>query len=120
MYRSDQADDRGVVGVSLPQYPEYKDSGHPHISKVPSQWEIKPLKHCLRLITEKAAGKSSPIALENIEGWSARYLPSESDFEGVGIAFRQGDILRSEEHTSELQSRPHLVCRLLLEKKNHD
>src|SRR5690554_7344569 len=27
------------------------------------------------------------------------------------------DIRRSEEHTSELQSRPHLVCRLLLEKK---
>src|SRR5258708_30233719 len=27
---------------------------------------------------------------------------------------------RSEEHTSELQSPDHLVCRLLLEKKNHD
>src|SRR2546429_3739755 len=27
------------------------------------------------------------------------------------------DIVRSEEHTSELQSRLHLVCRLLLEKK---
>src|SRR5207253_5527500 len=27
--------------------------------------------------------------------------------------------LRSEEHTSELQSRGHLVCRLLLEKKKH-
>src|SRR5690554_7793026 len=27
------------------------------------------------------------------------------------------DQARSEEHTSELQSRPHLVCRLLLEKK---
>src|SRR5690554_6957355 len=27
------------------------------------------------------------------------------------------NINRSEEHTSELQSRPHLVCRLLLEKK---
>src|SRR3712207_8760105 len=26
---------------------------------------------------------------------------------------------RSEEHTSELQSRQYLVCRLLLEKKNH-
>src|SRR3989442_5961560 len=26
---------------------------------------------------------------------------------------------RSEEHTSELQSRPHLVCRLLLVKKQH-
>src|SRR5690625_6710320 len=28
--------------------------------------------------------------------------------------------IRSEEHTSELQSRGHLVCRLLLEKKNTD
>src|SRR6266498_5833720 len=30
------------------------------------------------------------------------------------------DELRSEEHTSELQSRPHLVCRLLLEKKKQN
>src|SRR5205809_7658970 len=30
-----------------------------------------------------------------------------------------GSFLRSEEHTSELQSRLHLVCRLLLEKKQH-
>src|SRR5689334_23507440 len=29
-----------------------------------------------------------------------------------------GDDMRSEEHTSELQSQFHLVCRLLLEKKN--
>src|SRR5690625_176965 len=29
------------------------------------------------------------------------------------------DFIRSEEHTSELQSRGHLVCRLLLEKKNN-
>src|SRR5690554_7623479 len=29
----------------------------------------------------------------------------------------QVPVERSEEHTSELQSRPHLVCRLLLEKK---
>src|SRR5690625_6790157 len=29
-------------------------------------------------------------------------------------------ISRSEEHTSELQSRGHLVCRLLLEKKKYD
>src|SRR5690625_7885502 len=31
-----------------------------------------------------------------------------------------GRRVRSEEHTSELQSRGHLVCRLLLEKKKHD
>src|SRR2546422_5183095 len=30
----------------------------------------------------------------------------------------QARVSRSEEHTSELQSRLHLVCRLLLEKKN--
>src|SRR3712207_7365421 len=29
------------------------------------------------------------------------------------------DVLRSEEHTSELQSRQYLVCRLLLEKKKY-
>src|SRR5690554_7342260 len=34
--------------------------------------------------------------------------------EQLAIALKK---LRSEEHTSELQSRPHLVCRLLLEKK---
>src|SRR3712207_6859655 len=31
---------------------------------------------------------------------------------------RRDVVLRSEEHTSELQSRQYLVCRLLLEKKN--
>src|SRR3989442_4098125 len=31
--------------------------------------------------------------------------------------FSASSVFRSEEHTSELQSRPHLVCRLLLEKK---
>src|SRR2546430_7510406 len=31
-----------------------------------------------------------------------------------------GVVLRSEEHTSELQSQSNLVCRLLLEKKNGD
>src|SRR3989442_12003625 len=37
---------------------------------------------------------------------------------GGKILARSGNsTIRSEEHTSELQSRPHLVCRLLLEKK---
>src|SRR5690554_7087154 len=46
-------------------------------------------------------------------------------FHLIGEVARKGSIgspysikdYRSEEHTSELQSRPHLVCRLLLEKK---
>src|SRR5690606_41885012 len=37
---------------------------------------------------------------------------------GGGEITRRRPALRSEEHTSELQSRENLVCRLLLEKKN--
>src|SRR3712207_7266815 len=35
----------------------------------------------------------------------------------AGLAERYAEAIRSEEHTSELQSRQYLVCRLLLEKK---
>src|SRR3989442_14388699 len=38
---------------------------------------------------------------------------------GLLAPFSGNRTLRSEEHTSELQSRPHLVCRLLLEKKKY-
>src|SRR3712207_7130080 len=37
--------------------------------------------------------------------------------DGLRVLARLGQPLRSEEHTSELQSRQYLVCRLLLEKK---
>src|SRR3989442_5361589 len=49
--------------------------------------------------------------------------PSAADVARTLAARAHGDARlavsaeRSEEHTSELQSRPHLVCRLLLEKK---
>src|SRR5205809_1693115 len=36
---------------------------------------------------------------------------------GAPLVLFDGTVWRSEEHTSELQSRLHLVCRLLLEKK---
>src|SRR5262245_64672661 len=59
---------------------------------------------------EKALGAAAVIEqfvkeIENQVGWAAGFLPA-----GGG---------RSEEHTSELQSLRHLVCRLLLEKKKH-
>src|SRR5690554_7150673 len=44
-----------------------------------------------------------PVTLKIRTGWDTDH--------------RNGPRIRSEEHTSELQSRPHLVCRLLLEKK---
>src|SRR5690625_5839375 len=56
----------------------------------------------------------------------AAYAFSKMKFYGKNIIFAvllgtmmvPTEVLRSEEHTSELQSRGHLVCRLLLEKKN--
>src|SRR2546422_4776469 len=45
-------------------------------------------------------------------------IPSQRRGAGVACVTRRiGPVARSEEHTSELQSRLHLVCRLLLEKK---
>src|SRR5439155_8724237 len=49
--------------------------------------------------------------------WRQRVALVPSQICGVPRGFRRRKPRRSEEHTSELQSRGHLVCRLLLEKK---
>src|SRR5687768_17706407 len=57
-----------------------------------------------------SAGAPVPLAdlqVIRLDGFSERRTVSAAD----------GSFRRSEEHTSELQSRLHLVCRLLLEKK---
>src|SRR5690606_42155811 len=54
-----------------------------------------------------ASGSTLPRALGNVDGMGGR-----SKILGGVVAG-----LRSEEHTSELQSRENIVCRLLLEKK---
>src|SRR3989449_7498146 len=58
----------------------------------------------------RAGTREALLATVDSVGVSARRLDLTA---AVGAATR----LRSEEHTSELQSRLHLVCRLLLEKK---
>src|SRR3712207_7169274 len=58
--------------------------------------------------------------------WTAIYCPSDEegmegryDYWVRSVNAGRGRGCRSEEHTSELQSRQYLVCRLLLEKKKH-
>src|SRR2546427_4647432 len=46
-----------------------------------------------------------------------RVLSLHNDSVIADVLPREGEELRSEEHTSELQSQSNLVCRLLLEKK---
>src|SRR3712207_8438574 len=50
----------------------------------------------------------------------SRPLPWLTALRSTACPVRWCQVLRSEEHTSELQSRQYLVCRLLLEKKKHD
>src|SRR3712207_8121262 len=49
---------------------------------------------------------------------SSIYILAIPNSEKYVVSDFSGTSLRSEEHTSELQSRQYLVCRLLLEKKN--
>src|SRR3712207_5798212 len=65
------------------------------------------LSHCRYLVGTSA----------NVSG--DRALKSAQEVLNSGLEGYDA-LLRSEEHTSELQSRQYLVCRLLLEKKNHD
>src|SRR3712207_9020115 len=63
------------------------------------------------------------VSLERVNGGRHQLRFIEPHLDGTTAALARGHdavCLRSEEHTSELQSRQYLVCRLLLEKKYHD
>src|SRR5690554_7276734 len=64
----------------------------------------------------EAEFKDIPKMIDAAEGLYGEYLWDVYDVIILPYSFPFG---RSEEHTSELQSRPHLVCRLLLEKKKN-
>src|SRR5690349_22071159 len=82
-----------------------------------------PILSC-ELSKPSGAGGDGPAAaiFERLLEWTAgqfRELGRRDgrDLAEAMVAGIQGGALRSEEHTSELQSRRDLVCRLLLEKK---
>src|SRR5687767_15558734 len=60
---------------------------------------------------------TSCCGIEFMATMASHYDLARFGSERVGFSPRQCDLLRSEEHTSELQSLAYLVCRLLLEKK---
>src|SRR3989442_6947478 len=60
--------------------------------------------------------RSDPIVADSIDQLIVR-VRERLEVTTVAVTHDMRSARRSEEHTSELQSRPHLVCRLLLEKK---
>jgi len=79
--------------MSLPKYAMYKSSGVDWLGEVPAHWQVNRLKFGMRLLTEKTTRRTNLVALENIESWSGRFLATESEFQGEGVAFEDGDIL---------------------------
>src|SRR2546422_4132689 len=63
-----------------------------------------------------AVDRLSPLVVEPAQGAHGE-LQLAPGLRPAQLAAQGHDAVRSEEHTSELQSRLHLVCRLLLEKK---
>src|SRR5690625_322452 len=63
-----------------------------------------------------AIARFSPV-MKAVKEFAGQGRPVLGICNGFQILLEAG-LLRSEEHTSELQSRGHLVCRLMLEKEN--
>lgn len=70
-----------------------KDSNVEWLGMVPEHWNVRRLKFNLGLLNEKTDRRDFSIGLENIEGWSGKFIKTETEFDGEGIAFNIGDIL---------------------------
>src|SRR5690606_632959 len=100
-----------------------------HNGAVPQLFPDRPVRRAVRAINGRPQG-NRPLCdpgddmrvacgghLDNAPGFGCRGFEGMSSTHlGSGHVRRRYE--RSEEHTSELQSRENLVCRLLLEKKN--
>lgn len=76
----------------MERYEKYKPSGIEWIGEVPEHWKKCRFKNFLTLVT-KPSESSVKIGLENIEGQTGRFIPTDSDFEGNGTEFKVGDIV---------------------------
>src|SRR5438445_4860270 len=71
----------------------------------------------MHFIGMNAADMGMPVAYDPVLTFTSLILAVIAPAIGLFIVGRSDGGPRSEEHTSELQSRQYLVCRLLLEKK---
>src|SRR5690554_6329864 len=104
-----------TVEVGVPRFLKGKGQGW-----VTAEYGMLPRATHTRSDREASRGKQGGRTLE-IQRLIGRSLRAAVDLSALGehTITIDCDVIqaRSEEHTSELQSRPHLVCRLLLEKK---
>src|SRR5438552_13699064 len=103
-----------------------------HLSRNPNISYISQDRPLASLLNNTAPAVNANIAWS--QGWDGTGIgvavidsgvSNDKDFQVSGkstsrISYSQAYEMRSEEHTSELQSPDHLVCRLLLEKKKNE
>src|SRR5690554_7540941 len=104
----------GLIG-----YPLKHSYSHIYFENKFKNEKIDDAKYSLFPITEISKLHNIISTRENLLGlnvttpYKEQILPYLNDIDKSVLNI--GTVNRSEEHTSELQSRPHLVCRLLLE-----
>ena len=79
--------------MTLKKYQHYKNTNIQWLGQIPQHWEVKRIKDVTELRNRKALKKHQKIGLENIQSFTGKYIPTETEFEGEGILFKAGDIL---------------------------
>src|SRR5690625_4564881 len=126
---SKQMKSKKQVVVPRLRFPEFRKAG---------EWDIVPLKKLANRRTDRNRdGKLTRVLTNSAEhgvvdqrDYFDKDIATQGNLENYFIVEKDDFVynprvsasapVRSEEHTSELQSRGHLVCRLLLEKKKHN
>src|SRR5947209_8908145 len=100
----------------LPRSPAYTLFPYTTLFRSWQQFGYRDKVH-IRRVHYQIVSQRTPVLMPN----SKPYENTSECWDMLNMASKAArylQLLRSEEHTSELQSRQYLVCRLLLEKKN--
>src|SRR3712207_7802045 len=86
----------------------------------PPRSTLFPYTTLFRSLAQGEPDAEGGVAHVDVEDVKAEAERLRAEGVQVGVVFELHGEMRSEEHTSELQSRQYLVCRLLLEKKKKE
>lgn len=76
----------------MKSYSNYKDSGVKWLGQIPQHWEVRRGRSLFSL-NNQGSTSTTKIGLENIEGFTGKFIPTESTFEGGGVQVEEGDIV---------------------------
>src|SRR5690606_39495686 len=105
----------GRRGRAAPAAPRSADASRPPVVRNENRYYLHMLEPVKRVRTGNLRRVAGPPGLAN-----RRRRKAAADRSARRVKCRPNRRFRSEEHTSELQSRENLVCRLLLEKKKKE